>query len=85
MEAGWLVSDIRESEDCYTFEVQNHQENKCYAVRLRRHTYEAGTWTWVDSKGSPNGHLITPDWFADMDNVATSLNDQIRLITCELQ
>jgi len=76
----WLVSDITESADMYSFLCREENSPHMVNVRLERDGFMEGS-QWKFKYWTPPGHgksQITADWFGDMENAVHSIASELK-------
>ena len=76
----WLISDINESADLYSFLCREENSPHMVNVRLERDGFREGN-QWKFKYWTPPGYgtsQITVDWFADMGNASVSIANELQ-------
>lgn len=76
----WLISDISESADLYSFLCREENSSHMVNVRLERDGFREGN-QWKFRYWTPPGHgisQVTTDWFCHMSNATISIANELK-------
>ena len=82
-DTGWIVDDVTESDDLYTFLCEKKDagpQGWITCVRLKRDGFVEGSyWKYRFFRPGSNGGIsqVTPDWFGKMDNALNAIANEL--------